>query len=129
MALRTDKQLVEEFNLPSVRTVRTMRQQGLPAVRLGKAYLYDPTDVHEFIAKRKVSQCQDRTEVRTSNSSSTEARSTFIGASTAQPVSDRLALQTVEKLKRLSPRSSTSDGLPTGEQGRVIPANFQSPKP
>ena len=57
MTLRTDKQLVADFGLPSVRTVRTMRQKGLPAVRLGKAYLYDPQDVSAFIAQRKVSAC------------------------------------------------------------------------
>ena len=128
MALRTDKQLVEEFNLPSTRTVRTMRQQGLPAVRLGKAYLYDPDDVHEFIAKRKVSQCPGRTEVRTSSSSSSGERSTSTGASKAPPGSDQQALQTAEKLKRLSSSSSKDDTAPTG-QGRVIQANFLSPTP
>jgi hypothetical protein len=125
MALRTDKQLVDEFNLPSTRTVRTMRQQGLPAVRLGKAYLYDPNDVQEFITKRKVSSCPGRTEDHTSNSSENEVVSTSTGARKAQPASDRRALRTVEKLKQLSPRLS-KNAEAEGGPARVIPTNFRS---
>lgn len=39
--LLTDRQLCEQYGIPSPRTVRTMRQQGLPSVRLGRAYLFD----------------------------------------------------------------------------------------
>lgn len=123
MTLRTDKQLVADFGLPSVRTVRTMRQKGLPAVRLGKAYLYDPQDVSAFIAQRKVSACPAQTEDRISNSSSIAAPSTFTGVRAAERASDRRALQTVEKLKQLSPTSSKVAEAPS-EQGLVIRANF-----
>ena len=39
--LLTAQQAVEEFNLPSVRTIRTLRSQGLPTVKLGAARLID----------------------------------------------------------------------------------------
>lgn len=50
--LLTDQQVCDLFGIPTPRTVRTMRQQGLRAARIGKAYLYDPADVRAFIAAR-----------------------------------------------------------------------------
>ena len=126
-ALLTEQQVVEQFGLPKTRTVRTMRQQGLPAVKLGKAYLYDPSDVQKFIAQRKVTQCPGRTEVPISNSSNSAGPSTFTGASTAQHASDQQALRTVEKLKKLSQRSSKIAEVQNG-LGRVIQASFPSPR-
>jgi hypothetical protein len=127
MSLLTDKQLVAEFNLPSIRTVRTMRQQGLPAIRLGKSYLYDTSDVQAFIAARKVTQCRGRTEDRISSSSNSAEPFTSIGASMEQRASDQQALRTVEKLKLLSPPSSKSAEAPS-EAVRAIQVSFPSQK-
>ena len=127
MALRTEQQIVAAFGLPSPRTVRTMRDKGLPAVKLGKAYLYDPNDVAAYIEQRKVSKCPGQTEARISNSSNTVAASTSTGAKTAQLASDQQALRTAEKLKQLSHRSSQNDEAPS-EKGHVIPVSFPSHK-
>jgi hypothetical protein len=43
-----------EFNLPSVRTIRTLRNQGLPTVKLGAARLIDYDDMVNFIERRKM---------------------------------------------------------------------------
>lgn len=51
--LLTAQQLVEEFRLPSVRTVRTLRAQGLPTVKLGAARLTDYDDMVAFIERKK----------------------------------------------------------------------------
>lgn len=51
--LMTAEQIKQDFGLPSVRTVRTMRDRGLPSVKLGKAYLYDHADVVAFIRRAK----------------------------------------------------------------------------
>ena len=51
--LLTAQQLVEEFNLPSVRTVRTLRAKGLPTVKLGAARLTDYDDMIAFIERVK----------------------------------------------------------------------------
>ena len=56
-ALLTAQQVADEFGLPSVRTLRTMRARGLPAVPLGKAYLFDRADVERFIENAKVTTC------------------------------------------------------------------------
>jgi len=46
--LMTAQEVAENFGIPSVRTVRTMRADGLPAVRLGKGYLFERADVEAF---------------------------------------------------------------------------------
>lgn len=51
--LLTSEQLVQEFNLPSVRTVRTLRSQGLPTVKLGAARLTDYDDMVAFVEMKK----------------------------------------------------------------------------
>lgn len=51
--LLTPQQLVDEFNLPSVRTIRTLRAQGLPTVKLGAARLTDYDDMVAFIERKK----------------------------------------------------------------------------
>lgn len=51
--LMTAQQVADHFGIPSYRTLRTMRANGLPAVRLGKAYLFDPADVAAFIEAAK----------------------------------------------------------------------------
>jgi hypothetical protein len=51
---RMDEQAVAEFNLPSVRTIRTLRNQGLPTVKLGAARLIDYDDMVNFIERRKM---------------------------------------------------------------------------
>src|SRR5688500_3441626 len=61
-ALLTDEQAAEQFGLPSPRTLRTLRGQGLPAVFLGKRWLFDPADIQRFIEERKVTRCRARTE-------------------------------------------------------------------
>lgn len=57
--LMTAQQVADTFGLPSPATLRTMRQNGLPAVRLGKAFLFDHDDVIAFIERQKT--CLDRT--------------------------------------------------------------------
>lgn len=55
MRLLTAQQVADEFGIPSARTVRTMRNRGLPFVKLGKACLFDADDVEVFIrAQRQV---------------------------------------------------------------------------
>lgn len=54
--LKTAKEIQELFGLPSPSTLRSMRAKGLPAVRLGKAYLFDCSDVEKFIAEQKVAR-------------------------------------------------------------------------
>lgn len=60
--LLTDRQLCEQYGIPSPRTVRTMRQQGLPSVKLGRAYLFDAADVEAFIAGKKETSCPGQTK-------------------------------------------------------------------
>jgi Helix-turn-helix domain len=51
--LMTFEQLAEEFNLPSPRTVHTLRRQGLPTVKLGRSRLVDFDDMLAFIERKK----------------------------------------------------------------------------
>lgn len=99
--LMTAEQLCREFGIPSPRTVRTMRQQGLAAVRLGKAYLFDPADVESFIQARK--ECHAPTPDRNSHGSPSVAHTTSGGMSAAQSASAARARQISEKLKKRSP--------------------------
>lgn len=52
-SLLTAQQVSERFGIPKARTVRTLRLQGLPAVKIGKQFLYDPADVEAFIERVK----------------------------------------------------------------------------
>jgi excisionase family DNA binding protein len=51
--LLTAEQVCAEYGIPLPRTLRTMRQRGLPAMKLGKAYLFDSADVEAFIQAAK----------------------------------------------------------------------------
>lgn len=102
--LLTAEQVCERFGIPSPRTVRTMRQKGLAAIRLGKAYLFDESDVQAFIEANKT--CLDQTEVRVCTGSQIERPSTSSGMNRERSAFGQLARQTAAKLKRPSPGSS-----------------------
>jgi hypothetical protein len=99
----TVEQAVQEFNLPSPRTIRTLRNQGLPTVKLGAARLIDYDDMVNFIERRK---CQEETPARASAGSTAGKRSTSFGMSGAANDCGLLARQTSAELKKLSRRSS-----------------------
>ncbi|WP_059149955.1 helix-turn-helix domain-containing protein [Novosphingobium barchaimii] len=102
--LLTAEQVCQQFGIPSTRTLRTMRQKGLTAVRLGKAFLFDESDVTKFIEKQKT--CQDPTEGRVSIGSQIDRPSTFSGTSVGRSAFGQLARQTAAKLKQPSRNSS-----------------------
>lgn len=104
--LLTAEQVCEQFGVPSPRTVRTMRQQGLAAVRLGKSYLFDPQDVEAFIEAKK--ECHAQTPAPASNGSKSASATTSCGMNTAGAAFGQLARQTASKLKQPSPISSGS---------------------
>jgi hypothetical protein len=101
--LLTAQQVCDLFGVPSERTLRTMRQQGLAAVRLGKAYLYDESDIASFIEAKK---CRAPTEARACTGSRIAKPSTSSGMSEGQSAFGQLARQTAAKLKRPLPGSS-----------------------
>ena len=101
--LLTAEQVCDRFGIPSERTLRTMRDQGLVAVRLGKAYLYDESDIVTFIEAKK---CRARTEDRASTGLRPAKPSISSGMKGALNASGQLAQQTAARLKRLSPGSS-----------------------
>lgn len=117
--LLTPEQAVEEFNLPSVRTIRTLRNQGLPTVKLGAARLIDYDDMMNFIESRKASECQGETGVRGSNGSRSARSITSSGMNVAANDSVLLARQTADKLKRSSRRSSVN--ISDQPAGCVVP--------
>lgn len=125
--LLTAQQLVDDFGLPSVRTVRTLRNQGLPAVRLGQAYLFDRDDVVEFIKQRKVVQCPAETEAPISNSSSSAGAIISSGQKAAAPDSAARARRIAEQLKKPSRNSSSTESRGS-ETGQLIHGNFPSRK-
>lgn len=106
--LLTAKQVAETFGLPSATTLRSMRQQGLPAVKIGKAWLFEAADVDAFIQSRKVTACPAQISVPGSNMSTDAARSTSSGMKGAESAPAALARQTVERLKLRLPGSSAS---------------------
>lgn len=101
--LLTAEQAVAEFNLPSVRTIRTLRNQGLPTVKLGAARLIDYDDMVNFIERRK---CQEGTPAPASAGSLAGRVSTSSGTRGAANDCGLLARQTSNELKKLSRRSS-----------------------
>ena len=126
--LMTAEQAVEQFGLPSPRTLRTMRQRGLPAARIGKAYLYQADDIDAFIMQAKVATCQDGTKARRSSGSTSGRAGTSSGTTLVASECALLARRTAERLKALSPSSSRSGSAGNDQAGRVILATFPSPK-
>jgi hypothetical protein len=124
--LLTAEQAVSEFNLPSTRTLRTMRARGLTAVRLGKAFLFDAADVEDFITASKETVCPAPTAAPRSNGSQSANRSTSSGTKPAESECVLLARQTAEKLKRFSRNSFAS--ADSDQTSRVIRAKFGSAK-
>jgi hypothetical protein len=124
----TAEQVADEFGIPSSRTVRSMRADGLPAARIGKAYLYDPDDVVAFIQSRKETKCRDRTGGHTSPMSGIGAAGISSGAKPAGPASTAQALLIAQRLKASSPTSSANENARPDQAGRVIPLNSRSPK-
>ncbi len=120
--LMTAQQIADEFGLPSPRTVRTMRDRGLPAARLGKAFLYDHDDVVAFIQGAKETRCQDRIAAPTSNGSRRGAASISSGMSRDAHESARLALQMCAKPSKPS-RSSSQSGNVSEFPGRANRGN------
>lgn len=116
--LLTAEQVCEQFGIPSPRTVRTMRQQGLAGVRLGKAYLFDAADVQAFIEAKKDRPCPDPTKAQNCDGSRPGNPTTSPGMRKAANDSVQRALATAAKLKKLSKRSSAQViALPTTAQG------------
>lgn len=117
--LLTPDEAVAEFNLPSVRTIRTLRNQGLPTVKLGAARLIDYQDMVNFIEARKANECQGATQATGSGGSIAGRAFTSSGMSGAANDSALLARQTASALKQSSRRSSARSTVqPTG---RVLP--------
>jgi excisionase family DNA binding protein len=104
--LLTAEQVCEQFGVPSPRTVRTMRQQGLAAVRLGKAYLFDAADVEAFIQAKK--ECPAQIAAPGYTGSPTEARSTSCGMSGEQSASALRARMIADRLKKPSRHTSAN---------------------
>ena len=102
--LMTAYQVCERFGIPNPATLRTMRANGLPHVRLGKACLYDEKDVATFIESAKT--CHARTPARASTGNQAGDRSTSFGTSTASNGFVQQAQRTAELLKRPSRISS-----------------------
>lgn len=102
--LLTAEQVCNQFGVPSARTLRTMRQKGLKAVRLGKAYLFDEDDVQAFIEAQKT--CPAEIRDLASIGSRIERPGTFSGTSEAKSAFVQLARQTAKRLKQPSPSSS-----------------------
>ena len=102
--LLTAEQLVSDYGIPGIRSVRTMRQQGLAAVRIGKAYLFRAADVEAFIESRL--ECLAPTVDRACTGFPSEAPTTSCGMSAGPSASVQRARQTADKLKRRSPNSS-----------------------
>ena len=115
--LLTPEQAVAEFNLPSVRTIRTLRNQGLPTVKLGAARLIDYDDMMNFIERRK--QCQGETQARGYVGSTAARATTSSGMSGAANDCGLLARQTANVLKQSSRRSS--EQVIDRPMGRVLP--------
>lgn len=101
--LMTAQQVCDHFGIPSPRTVQTMRGQGLAAVRLGKAYLYDSADVAAFIQDKKTSPV--RTVVPVFNGLPSAGRFISSGSITA---SDEFALRAQASAERLKQPSRPS---------------------
>lgn len=123
--LITAKRVAEDFGLPSARTVRTMRADGLPAVRLGKAYLYDPADVQEFIQSRKETKCRAQTEGHILTTSGAGAAGISSGAKRGARGNSAQALAIAERLKTRSPSSSKSGSGKNTPAVHVIRGNFR----
>ena len=126
--LLTAQQVADTFGIPSARTVRTMRADGLPAVRLGKCYLFEVADVEAFIESRKETKCRARTEDRTSNTLGLGDGGTSSGPSPDARGSTARALAIAQKLKTRSLTSSKA-AVDRSEPGRVILGAFRSAKP
>ena len=123
--LLTAEQVADTFGIPSARTVRTMRADGLPAVRLGKCYLFDASDVEAFIQSRKETKCRAPTEDRISITSGAGGAGISSGAKQAAPASSQQALEIAQRLKAPSPDSSRSESGSSNREGRVIRGTFR----
>lgn len=105
--LLTAAQVCEHYGIPNPRTVsRTMRQQGLPGVRIGKTYLFDPADVEAFIAARKEVPCPAPTKAPGCAGSPDGAAITSPGTRKAANASAQQARLTSARLKQLSRHGS-----------------------
>ncbi len=108
----------------SARTVRTMRADGLPAVRLGKCYLFDASDVEAFIQSRKETKCRAQTVDRISTTSRAAVAGISSGAKQDAPGNSAQALEIAQRLKGRSAASSTSGDELNRKEGRVIRGAF-----
>jgi hypothetical protein len=102
--LLTDAQVCEQFGIPSKWTLRTMRGNGLIAVRLGKSYLYDEVDVIAFIESAKV--CRALTPAPDCTGKPGAESTTSDGTSVASRGFVRQARRISDSLKKPLPRSS-----------------------
>lgn len=119
MKLMTAEQVADEYGLPSTRTIRTMRNKGLPAVRIGKAFLFDQADVDAFIERQKETICHAQTEARLSSGTRSASATTSSGMSMAMNDHALLAQQTSRSLKQLS-RGSSGTGKPATPKVHAI---------
>jgi excisionase family DNA binding protein len=117
--LLTAEQVASEFGFPSARTVRWARCNGLPAVKLGKCFLFDATDVAAFLAARKVTICPVETVDPISISSRSAGPGIFSGAKPDARASAARAQATAQRLKTLSRASFKSASDPVDQPGRL----------
>ncbi len=120
---QTAEELAATIGGISPRTVRTMRMQGLPAVKLGKAWLYDPEKALAWIAAREEAKCHVPTLAPGSNKSTAAQASTSSGMKAAGSAAAALARQSVERLKRSS-RPSSGNG--SSQSGQLVPLTRQA---
>lgn len=109
--LLTARQVMDEFGLPSLSTVATMRRRGLPFIKISRNHLFDRNDVIRFIEGIKEKICREEITGPTSNTIRPEIATTSSIANTGLPASAPRVHQTAEKLKSLSRGSSrTANG-------------------
>jgi Helix-turn-helix domain len=94
--LLTAEQACARFGIPKLRTLRTMRGQGLAAVRLGGAYLYSESDIAAFIESKK---CRAPTEAPACIGSPNAGPSTYSGTNAGQSDYVLQARQIAARLK------------------------------
>lgn len=96
-------------------TIRSLRLQGMPAVRIGRSWLYNTEKALAWIAAREESTCLAQTEAHASNRSLTDRTSTSSGTLAAPSGSVAQARQTAERLKQGLRRSSTNENSHSGQ--------------
>jgi hypothetical protein len=105
---QTAAQLAQTIGGIKMCTIRSLRLQGMPAVKLGRSYLFDPEKCLAWIAEREEAAC--RAPIPAHGSSGSTGGPTFISCGSKGGASGvaALARQTAERLKHISPHSSAN---------------------